>query len=64
MLSLALIFFSHVPPEDFLRCKDFNWLKQGLLESELFTPAEKSDLILHWINHTDPACFDNKDAND
>ena len=64
MLSLALIFFSHVPPEDFLRCEDYQWLKQGLEETTLFTPTEKSHLILHWMNHTDPACFDNKDAND
>ena len=64
MLSLALIFFSHVPPEDFLRCEDYEWLKQGMEEATLFTPAEKSHLILHWMNHTDPRCFDSKDAND
>ena len=59
MLSLALIFFSHVPPGDFLRCEDYEWLKNGLEESDLFSPAEKSDMILHWINHTDPKCFNN-----
>lgn len=59
MLSLALIFFSHVPLEDYLRCEDYMWLKQGLEETELFSPAEKSDLLIHWINHTDPKCFDN-----
>ena len=64
MLSLALIFFSHVPPEDFLRCEDYRWLKQGMEEATLFTPAEKSHLILHWMIHTDPRCFDSKDAND
>ncbi|AMO42980.1 hypothetical protein BJD43_gp050 [Cyanophage S-RIM50] len=64
MLSLALIFFSHVPPGDFLRCEDYQWLKQGLKETTLFTPAEKSDILIHWINHTDPHCFDSKDAND
>ena len=64
MLSLALIFFSHVPPEDFLRCEDYQWLKQGLEETTLFTPSEKSHIILHWMNHTDPHCFDSKDAND
>jgi hypothetical protein len=64
MLSLALIFFSHVPPENYLRCEDYHWLKQGLEETELFTPFEKSDLLIHWMNHTDPHCFDSKDAND
>jgi len=64
MLSLALIFFSYVPAENYLRCEDYEWLKQGLEEKTLFTPAEKSDILIHWINHTDPHCFDNKDAND
>ena len=64
MLSLALIFFSHIPPEDFLRCEDYEWLKNGVNESDLFSPSEKSKMILHWIEHTDPACFGNKDAND
>ena len=64
MLSLALIFFSHIPPEHFLRCEDYEWLKNGVNESDLFSPSEKSEMILHWIEHTDPACFDNKDAND
>ena len=59
MLSLALIFFSHVPPENFLRCEDYQWLKNGLEESDLFSPSEKSEMTLHWINHTDPTCFDN-----
>jgi hypothetical protein len=64
MLSLALIFFSHVPPENLLRCEDYQWLKEGLMSTTLFTPAEKSDILINWINHTDPHCFDNKDAND
>ena len=64
MLSLALILFSHVPPENLLRCEDYRWLKEGIETTTLFTPAEKFDIILHWVEHTDPACFDNKDAND
>ena len=64
MLSLALIFFSHVPVENYLRCEDYHWLKQGLEETTLFTPAEKSEILINWIEHTDPSCFDNKDAND
>jgi hypothetical protein len=59
MLSLALIFFSHIPAEHMLRCEDYQWLKNGLEESDLFSPSEKSEMILHWINHTDPQCFDN-----
>lgn len=64
MLSLLTIFALHVPPENLLRCEDYEWLKQGMQQSKLFTPAEKFDLILHWMEHTDPHCFDNKDAND
>jgi hypothetical protein len=64
MLSLALIIATHVPVKDFLRCKDYQWLKKGMEETTLFTPAEKSEIILDWIEHTDPHCFDNKDAND
>jgi hypothetical protein len=37
-------------------------LQQGLEETKLFTPAQKFDLLVHWMNHTDPHCFDNKDA--
>jgi len=64
MLSLALIFFSHIPAEQMLRCEDYQWLKNGLEQSDLFSPSEKSTMILHWIEHTDPHCFDNKDAHD
>ena len=64
MLSLALIFFSHVPSKDYLRCEDYQWLKQGIEKTTLFTPFEKSDILIHWMNHTDPHCFDSKDAND
>ena len=64
MLSLALIFFSHVPAEKYLRCEDYEWLKQGIQKTTLFTPFEKSDILIHWMNHTDPHCFDSKDAND
>jgi hypothetical protein len=59
MLSLLTIFAMHVPPEDFLRCEDYKWLKEGIETTTLFTPAEKFDITLHWMNHTDPACFDN-----
>jgi len=54
----------HVPQDMYLKCKDYKWLKEGMETSTLFTPAEKFDIILHWMNHTDPSCFDNKDAND
>ena len=64
MLSLLTILALHVPPEDFLRCKDYHWLKEGIESSTLFTPREKFDITIHWMNHTDPHCFDNKDAND
>jgi len=64
MLSLLTIFAMHVPPENLLRCEDYKWLKEGIESTTLFTPAEKTEIILNWIEHTDPHCFDDKDAND
>jgi len=54
----------HVPPEMYLRCEDFDWLANRLARTEVFTVSEKFDLLTNWMNHTDPHCFDNKDAND
>jgi hypothetical protein len=62
MLSFLTVLAMHVPTSEYLRCKDFDWLANRLARSELFTPAEKFDLLVHWMNHTDPHCFDNKDA--
>jgi len=28
-----------------------------LEETTLFTPFEKADILIHWMEHTDPACF-------
>ena len=64
MLSSLAVLFMHVPAEMYLKCEDYHWLKQGIEETTLFTPFEKSDLLIHWMNHTDPHCFDSKDAND
>ena len=64
MLSLLTIFAMHVPTELLLRCEDYHWLKQGVEESNLFTPSERFEMIINWMEHTDPHCFDNKDAND
>ena len=64
MLSLITVLFMHVPPEDLLRCEDYEWLKEGIESSTLFTPAQKFNIITRWIEHTEPHCFDNKDAND
>ena len=64
MLSLITVLFMHVPPEDYLRCEDYEWLKEGIQSSTLFTPSQKFQIITRWIEHTDPNCFDSKDAND
>ena len=64
MLSLLTVFAMHVPPENYLRCEDYEWLKEGIQSSTLFTPAQKFNIITRWIEHTEPSCFDNKDAND
>jgi len=58
MLSLITVLAMHVPVENYLTCDDYYWLKQGLSETELFTPVEKADILIRWIEHTDPACFD------
>jgi hypothetical protein len=60
MILFSLIFATHIDPSLYLRCKDYHWLKQGMYESELFTPLEKFDFITHWMNHTDPKCFEDK----
>jgi hypothetical protein len=64
MLSLLTVLFMHVPPEDYLRCEDYEWLKEGIQSSTLFTPSQKFDIITRWIEHTEPSCFDTKDAHD
>ena len=64
MLSLLTIFAMHVPPENYLKCEDYHWLKEGIETTTLFTPAEKFSIITRWIEHTDPACFDDWDAHD
>ena len=64
MLSLLTVLALHVPPKDYLRCEDFDWLANGLATVDFFTPSEKLDILTNWMDHTDPHCFDNKDAND
>ena len=61
MLLLSLIFATHIPQEQYLRCEDYEWLKQGIIESELFTPSEQFNIITHWMNHTDSKCFEEKE---
>jgi len=64
MLSLLTVFALHVPPSDYLTCEDYKWLKSAVEEVDFFTPSQKFNIITRWINHTDPHCFDNKDAHD
>ena len=54
----------HVPSDMYLKCEDYKWLKEGMEDTTLFTPSEKFEIITKWIEHTEPSCFDNKDAND
>ena len=54
----------HIPSEQLLRCEDFDWLANGLARVEFFTPSEKLEILTNWMDHTDPHCFDSKDAND
>ena len=64
MLSLLTVFAMHVPPSEYLKCEDFDWLANGLARTELLTVSEKFDILTKWMEHTDPHCFGNKDAND
>ena len=57
MFLLALLISHHVPVEQYLKCDDYLWLKEGLEEVDFFTPAEKSEILIKWITHTDPKCF-------
>ena len=59
MLSLLTVFAMHVPQDMYLKCKDYKWLKEGIETSTLFTPMQKTEIILKWMEHTDPHCFDN-----
>jgi len=47
----------HIPPETYLRCEDFDWLANGLAQTEFFTPSEKLEILTHWMEHTEPRCF-------
>ncbi len=62
MLSFLTVLAMHVPSEHLLRCEDYVWLKEGIQSSTLFTPSEKFQIITRWIEHTEPSCFDDKDA--
>jgi hypothetical protein len=64
MLSTLAVLFMHIPSDLLLKCEDYHWLKEGIEETTLFTPAEKFAIITKWIEHTEPSCFDNEDAND
>jgi len=58
MFLLSLLLATHVPQSNYLRCEDFEFLSQGLLESELFSVSEKVSLVFKWwMEHTDPVCF-------
>ena len=59
MLSLFTVLFMHVPQDMYLQCEDYKWLKEGIETSTLFTPMQKTEIILKWMEHTDPHCFDN-----
>ena len=61
MLLLSLLLATHVPQEQYLRCDDYEWLKEGIQSSTLFTPVEKFSIITKWIHHTDPKCFEDKE---
>ena len=57
MLSLLTIFALHVPTSNYLKCEDFDWLANGLSQTELFSPSEKLEILSNWMDHTDPHCF-------
>ena len=64
MLSTLAVLFMHIPSDLLLKCEDYHWLKEGIESSTLFTPVEKFEITLKWMEHTEPSCFDDKDAND
>jgi len=64
MLSLLTVFAMHIPSEQLLRCEYFDWLANGIARVDFFTPSQKLEILTNWMDHTDPHCFDSKDAND
>jgi hypothetical protein len=44
MLSLLSVLFMHVPQDMYLRCEDYEWLKEGIETTTLFTPAQKTEI--------------------
>ena len=58
MLSFLTVLAMHIPKDMYLNCEDYQWLKEGIQSSTLFTPMQKTDIILKWMEHTDPHCFD------
>ena len=60
MILFSLLFATHVPQDLYLRCGDFEWLKERALRSEILSISQKIDFITHWLNHTNPECFEDK----
>ena len=61
MFFLPILLASHIPQDLYLRCEDYEWLKERALSSELLTVSEKINFITHWMNHTDPKCFEDNE---
>ena len=65
-MLLSFLLFSIEPDINLLSCRDYDWLSQGVFESNLLTRNEKLEFISIFIRGTDPACFrvGTSDAND
>jgi len=58
MFLLSLILATSQPDSKILmKCEDFDWLTNGVFESELLTRDEKLTFLSIFIRGTDPACF-------
>ena len=60
MFFLPILLASHVPQDLYLRCGDYEWLKERALSSEILSVSDKINFITHWMNHTNPECFEDK----
>ena len=61
MILFSLLLATHVPQEQYLRCKDYEWLTERTLSSEILSVSQKIDFITRWLHHTDPKCFEDKE---
>ena len=47
----------------YLTCEDYDWIVEGLDKNEIVSEVERMEIRYQLIEATDPACFEDQDAN-